>query len=78
MAAILDKMPDLVDKKIVSVSPLRPEELAREGWDEDGLVDAIVLDDGTLLYSSNDDSGDLLGQTAEGELFIVRARQGGG
>jgi len=55
----------LVGKKIASIRQLTKEELEEEGWDKG--TTAIVLDDGTLVYPSQDDEGN-----GPGALFGIK------
>lgn len=71
----------LVGRKITAVRPMTAKELEREGWTANrrhGLPTALVLDDGTVLYPSQDEEGNgpgvmygWDGQTLD--CFIVRA-----
>lgn len=45
----------LVGKKIAAVSYLTEEELTELGWDSSCI--AIELDDGTVIFASQDDEG---------------------
>lgn len=47
----------LIGLKIVDVRALTPEELETEGWGRDQYCTAIVLSDGSILFSSRDDEG---------------------
>ena len=46
---------NLVGRKIVALRQMTKRELAREGWD--GQAIAIILDDGTVLFPSQDEEG---------------------
>ena len=52
-------MDSIVGKKIVSIRAMTKSELKREGWDDlcDGPQVAIVLEDGTVIYASQDCEG---------------------
>ena len=59
----------LVGRKIVKVRYLTQEEVEDMGWDESAVV--LQLDDGSLLFPSQDDEGNgagaMFGQDAKGE-----------
>jgi len=64
---------ELIGKKIVEVRPMTEEELESEGWDG-GHGTVLVLDDGTLLYPSQDEEGNGTGVMfgkKEGVSFYV-------
>ena len=63
----------MIGRKIVEVRKMTKKEIEREGWDS-GTV-AIVLDDGTAIYPSQDDegngSGALFSVNNKGECFRI-------
>ena len=52
-------MADIVGKKIVDIRPMTKQETKDEYWEEtmNGPATVLVLDDGTLLYPSQDPEG---------------------
>lgn len=77
---------NIVGKKIVEVRPMTNQEMADQYWEEthDGPAAVIVLDDGTLLYPSQDPEGNgpgaLFGKDSEGsfQIGVSIAEDGGG
>lgn len=71
------ELPPLEGRVIVSVRKMRPEEAKREGWSLDpdyGAPPVLVLDDGQVLYPSQDDEGNAPGAlfgVCRGNLFQV-------
>lgn len=63
----------LVNRRIVEVRYLNPDECQRLMWGMTGV--AIVLDDGTIVYAARDaegnDAGALHGVTKLGEEFVL-------
>jgi hypothetical protein len=54
-------MSELIGRKIVEFRRMTKEEAEEEGWDDRGAhggpIPVLVLDDGTLLYPSQDEEG---------------------
>jgi len=67
---------DLIGRKIVRIRPLSNADRKVEGWEEThGATSVIELDDGTLIYPSQDDEGNgpgtLFGRGKSGDTFYV-------
>ena len=68
---------EFVGKRIVDVRPMTPEELQLEGWDAPmfGTVPVFVLDDGTLIYPSQDAEGngpgELFGSAGDSQFMVM-------
>ena len=68
---------EFVGKSITEVRSMTSEELQAEGWDPPhfGSVPVFVLDDGTLIYPSQDEEGNgpgqIFGSTTDGSHFMV-------
>ena len=66
-------MTNIIGKKIVAVRQMTKAEVDAEGW-YSGTT-AIELDDGTLIYPSQDDegndSGALFGKDKDGQMVRV-------
>ena len=66
----------LVGKKIVAIRQMTAAELKAEFWD--GPNTCLVLDDGTLLYPSQDEEGNGPGAlfgSAKGQSFMIWAEE---
>ena len=48
---------EIIGKKIVAMRLMTPIELEREGWSGMGNTMCLVLEDGSILYSSGDSEG---------------------
>lgn len=63
----------LLNRRIVEVRYLNPEECQRLMWDRTSVV--LVLDDGTTVYAARDaegnDAGALHGVSKSGEEFVL-------
>ena len=63
----------LLNRKIVEVRYLNPDECRRLMWDRTSV--AVVLDNGTTIYAARDaegnDAGALHGSTRSGEEFVL-------
>jgi hypothetical protein len=57
----------IVGRKIVEVRPMTMEELERQGWSRFLTTPVIVLDDGTVLFSSQDEEGN-----GPGDIFTMK------
>lgn len=59
-------------RTIVEVRHMTQEEVETEGWERPAL--ALVLDDGTVIYPSQDDEGNgpgtLFGTTPTGQIYV--------
>ncbi len=69
----------LIGRTIKEMRPMTAAELDAEGWDDHrGNVTAIVLDNGTVLYPSQDDegngSGALFGHLKNGETVAFHTK----
>ena len=69
-------MKELIGRKIVCVRPITEQEREDEGWDNDHSATSVIeLDNGTLIYPSQDDEGNgagtLFGKSKDGETFYV-------
>jgi hypothetical protein len=68
----------LIGKEIKNIRNLTREELDAEGWDEESLVTAIILEDDTAIYASQDEEGngpgELFGSDSDSGLFIVEQK----
>lgn len=64
----------LCGKRIVAIRKMTTKELEAEGWDEPRALTAegmaIVLDDGTIIYASQDDEGN-----GPGALFANKGKK---
>lgn len=47
-------MKELIGRMIVDVRHLTPVELRNEGWEDGEKIEALVLDDGKVIYASGD------------------------
>jgi hypothetical protein len=66
-------MAKLAGRKIVGFRPMTKAELAYEGWDDfRGAASVLVLDDGTLIYASQDEEGN-----GPGALFTKKGNATG-
>jgi len=70
-------MADIVGRKIVDVRPMTEQEMKDEYWPEsraNGPAPVLVLDDGTLLYPSQDPEGNgpgaLFGKGKDGSFQL--------
>jgi len=68
------KLKDLIGKKIIRIRPITAAERESEGWDNDHSATSVLeLDDGTIIYPSQDDEGNgagtLFGKTKDGTTF---------
>jgi hypothetical protein len=63
----------LLNRRIVEVRYLNPDECRRLMWDRTSIV--LVLDDGTTVYAARDaegnDAGSLHGVAGSGEGFVL-------
>jgi len=63
----------LLNRRIVEVRYLNPDECQRLMWDRTSIV--LVLDDGTTVYAARDaegnDAGALHGVAGNGEEFVL-------
>ena len=68
---------DLIGRKIMAIRPISKTELEVEGWEPytHTATCVILLDNGTLLYPSQDDEGNgpgtLFAQDTDGRSYIV-------
>jgi len=67
----------LIGRTITGIREMTDEEKRREGWDDwrYRTMAAIVLDNGAVLYASQDEEGNgpgvFFGADSEGESFMV-------
>jgi len=67
---------ELEGKKIVAVRQMTAKELEHEGWDNPNTC--LVLDDGSLLYPSQDEEGNGPGAIfgfSKGQSFMIWAQE---
>ena len=67
---------EFVGKSIVEVRSMTSEELQLEGWDlPHSSVPVFVLDDGTLIYPSQDEEGNgpgqIFGSTNDSHFMVM-------
>lgn len=72
----MNNLKDLIGRKIMAIRPISKKELEAEGWDDrHSATCVLLLDNGTLLYPSQDDEGNgpgtLFAQDTEGTCYIV-------
>jgi hypothetical protein len=73
------ELPTLEGRTIVAVRKMRPAEAKREGWDlrwAHGAPPVLVLDDGQVIYPSQDDEGNGPGAlfgAYRGSMFRIMA-----
>ena len=67
-----DEKDNLAGKKIVALRKMTKAELKREGWDEETMC--LQLDDGSILYPSQDEEGN--GPGALLGLWQLAAKKG--
>ena len=72
-------MKGLIGKKIVCIRPITEAEREAEGWDNDHSATSVLeLDDGTLIYPSQDDEGNGAGTLFgkyKGTSFYVYSKE---
>jgi hypothetical protein len=69
---------ELLGKKIVEIRHLTTDEMDEYGWEGEEPAVALVLDDGTLLFSSRDEEangpGVIFGKEPDGGVFTLVLR----
>jgi hypothetical protein len=65
---------ELIGKKIVRIRPMSEAEKDAEGWENSGATSVIELDNGILIYPSQDDEGNgggtMFGKDKKGTFYI--------
>ncbi len=72
----MNDLKELIGKKIAKIRPMTAKELDDEGWERThSATSAIELEDGTVIYPSQDDEGNgagvLFGKDNKGKHFYV-------
>ena len=67
---------ELIGRKIMAIMPISKKELEAEGWDDcHSATCVLLLDNGTLLYPSQDDEGNgpgtLFAMDREGTQYTI-------